>query len=104
MSDVNCLLEQLTQDAIEAARHGRWDQVIALYDQRASQGPQQSLSSEAIQFLVESDQWLITRVREAQAAIKQHLLDIQDQRRKLAVLQRQWGESPTTPVRHLLTI
>ncbi len=29
----------------------------------------QSLSLEAIQSLVESDQWLITRVQEAQAAI-----------------------------------
>jgi hypothetical protein len=104
MSEVNCLLAQLTQDALEAARHGQWDQVIALYDQRVSQGSQQTLSSEAIQSLVESDQWLITRVREAQAAIKQHLLDIQDQRRKLAVLKRQWGENPTNQVRHLLTI
>lgn len=104
MSDVNCLLEGLTQDAIEAARHGQWDRVIALYDQRVSWGPQQPLSSEAIRSLVESDQWLITRVREAQAAIKQHLLDIQDQRRKLTILKRQWGESSTTQVRHLLTI
>ena len=104
MSDVNCPLERLTQDAIEAARHGQWDQVIALYDQRAAQGLQQSLSLEAIQSLVESDQWLITRIQEAQAALKRQLLDIQDQRRKLAVLKRQWGECPTTPVRHLLTI
>ncbi|MDH5698538.1 MAG: hypothetical protein OEZ41_01075 [Nitrospirota bacterium] len=104
MSDAKCSLEQLTQDAIEAARHGQWDQVIALYDQRMSQGPPQSLSLKAIQSLVESDQWLITRVQEAQAAIKQHLVDIQDQRRKMAVLKQQWGESSTTPVRHLLTI
>jgi hypothetical protein len=104
MSDVKSLVEELTQDAIEAARHGEWDQVIALYDQRVSQGPQKSLSLEAIQALVESDQWLIARVREAQSAIKQHLLDIQDQRRKLAILKRQWGESSTIPVRHLLTI
>ncbi|MDH3502898.1 MAG: hypothetical protein OEM58_00040 [Nitrospirota bacterium] len=104
MSDAKCSLEQLTQDAIEAARHGQWDQVIALYDQRMSQEPPQSLSLKAIQSLVESDQWLITRVQEAQAAIKQHLVDIQDQRRKMAVLKQQWGESSTTPVRHLLTI
>ncbi|MFZ1748399.1 MAG: hypothetical protein WBO24_14305 [Nitrospirales bacterium] len=104
MGKVNCLVEQLTQDAIEAARHGQWEQVIALYDQRLSQGPQQSLSLDTIQVLMESDQWLIARVKEVQAAINQHLNDIQDQRRKLGVLKRQWGESPTTPVRHLLTI
>ncbi len=104
MPEVNCLVEQLTQDAIEAARHGQWDQVIILYDQRLSQGTPQFLSSEAIQCLVESDQWLLKRVREAQAAIKQHLNDIQDQRRKLGVLKRQWGVNSATQVRHLLTI
>lgn len=103
MSEVICL-EQLTQSALEAARHGQWEQVIALYDQRLSQGPQQSLSVDTIQVLMESDQWLMARVKEVQAAINQHLTDIQDQRRKLGVLRRQWGEASTTPVRHLLTI
>ena len=104
MSDAKCLLEQLTQDAIEAARHGQWDQVIALYDQRMSQGPQQPLSLATIQALIESDQWLIARVKEVQAAINQQLNDIRDQRRKFGVLKRQWGEDPTSPARHLLTI
>ncbi|GJL67409.1 MAG: hypothetical protein NPIRA06_00440 [Nitrospirales bacterium] len=104
MPKVSCLVEQLTQDAIEAAQNGQWEQVIVLYDQRLSHGPQQALSSEAIKFLVESDQWLVKRVREAQAAIRQHLNDIQDQRRKLGVLKRQWGVKSTTQVRHLLTI
>ncbi|MDT3779523.1 hypothetical protein PJI16_18320 [Nitrospira sp. MA-1] len=104
MPEINCLVEQLTQDAIEAAKNGQWDQVIVLYDQRLSQGPQQSLTSEAVKFLVASDQWLVKRVREAQAAIQQHLNDMQDQRRKLEVLKRQWGANSTTQVRHLLTI
>ncbi len=104
MFEVNCLLEQLTQNALEAARHGQWDQVIVLYDQRLSQGPQQSLSLDTIQVLMESDQWLMARVQEVQAAINQHLNDIQDHRRKLGVLKRQWGENSTTPVRHLLSI
>lgn len=104
MPEVNCLVEQLTQDAIEAARHGQWDQVIALYDQRLSQGPQPSISLDTIQFLMESDQWFITRVKEVQAATKHHLNDIQDHRRKLGILKRQWGENSTTPGRHLLTI
>lgn len=104
MSEVNCLVEQLTQSTLEAARHGQWDQVIVLYGQRLSQGPQQSLSLATIQTLMESDQWLIARVKEVQAAINQQLNDIQDQRRKLGVLKRQWGEHPTSPARHLLTI
>lgn len=104
MAEGNNLVEQLTQSALEAARHGQWEQVIALYHQRLSQGPQDSLSLDTIQVLMESDQWLIDRVKEVQAAITQHLNDIQDQRRKLGVLKRQWGENPTTPIRHLLTI
>ncbi len=104
MGKIDHLVEQLTQDAIEAARHGQWEQVIALYDQRLSQGPQQSLSIDTIQVLMESDRWLIARVKEVQAAMNQHLNDIQDQRRKLDVLKRKWGENSTTPVRHLLTI
>lgn len=104
MAEGNNLVEQLTQSALEAARHGQWEQVIALYHQRLSQGPQDSLSLDTIQVLMESDQWLIGRVKEVQAAITQHLNDIQDQRRKLGVLKRQWGENPTTPIRHLLTI
>jgi hypothetical protein len=104
MSDVDCLLEQLTQDAIEAARNGNWDQVIALYDRRVSQGQLKSISPGITQTLVKSDQWLVTRVREAQAAIQQNLLGIQDQRRKLEILKRQWGGSSTAQARHLRTI
>jgi len=53
---------------------------------------------------VKWDQWLIARVRDAQAAIQQNLLEIQDQRRKLEILKRQWGGSSTAQSRHLLTI
>ncbi|GJL59358.1 MAG: hypothetical protein NPIRA03_22150 [Nitrospirales bacterium] len=104
MSDTNCLVERLTQDAMEAARHGQWDQVIALYDQRLSQGLQPSLSLHSIQVLMESDRWLITRVQEVQEAINQHLNDIQEYRRRLGILKRQWAGHQTGTVRHLLTI
>jgi hypothetical protein len=104
MSDVDCLLEQLTQDAIEAALDGNWDQVSALYERRVLQGPLNHISPGLTQTLVKCDQWLITRVREAQAAIQQNLLEIQDQRRKLEILKRQWGGSSTAQARHLLTI
>ena len=104
MSDANNLLEQLTQDAIVAAREGKWDQVIALYDRRVSQGKLKDVSFGITQTLVKLDQWLLTRVCEAQAAIQQNLVEIQDQRRKLQILKRQWGGSSTTQTRHLLTI
>jgi len=106
MSGMKCLLvEQLAQDAIEAARDGKWDQVIALYDRRVSEGELTSPASpEMIQALVKWDQWLINRIREAQAAILQNLLEIQDQRRKLDALKSQWGGRSPAQVRHLLTI
>jgi len=104
MSDVNYLLEQLTQDAMEAARDGKWDQVITLYDRRVSQGKLDHISPATNQALVKRDQWLLTRVREAQAAIQQNLLVIQDQRRKLEILKRQWGGSFTAQARYLLSI
>ena len=104
MSDVNCLLEQFTRDAIEAARDGKWEQVIAFYDRRVLEGQLEHISSSTAQALVKQDQWLITRVREAQAAIKKNLHEIQDQRRKLEILKRQWGGNSIAQARHLLTI
>jgi hypothetical protein len=104
MSDVNCLLEQLTHDAIGAARDGQWDRVIGLYDRRMTQLHLNPIAPGLTQALVKWDQWLIARVRDAQAAIQQNLLEIQDQRRKLEILKRQWGGSSTAQSRHLLTI
>jgi len=104
MSDVNCLLEQLTHDAIAAARDGQWDRVIGLYDRRMTQLHLNPIAPGLTQALVKWDQWLIARVRDAQAAIQQNLLEIQDQRRKLEILKRQWGGSSTAQSRHLLTI
>jgi len=105
MSNLNCLLvEQLTRDAIEAARDGKWDQVMALYERRVSEGQLEHLSPNRTKALLRQDQWLITRVREAQAAIKKNLLAIEDQRRQLEILKRQWGGNSTVQARHLLTI
>lgn len=104
MPDAHYLLEQLTQDAINAARVGQWDQVIALYDQRMAQLQIDHLSPGLTQTLLRLDQWLITRVQEVQAATQQNLFEIQDQRRKLEILKRQWGGHSTAQARHLLTI
>jgi len=104
MSDCNCLLEQLTQDTIKAARDGKWDQAIALYDRRVSEGQLEHISPSTAQALVKLDKWLLTRVREAQAAIKKNLHEIQDQRRKLEILKRQWGGNSTAQARPLLII
>jgi hypothetical protein len=104
MPDVNSLFEQLTQDAIKAAREGKWDQVIALYNRRISQGQLKHLSPEMSCKILKLDQWLVTRVREAQLAIQENLFEIQDKRRKLEILKRQWGGTSTAEARHLQTI
>lgn len=104
MPDVNSLFEQLTKNAIEAAREGKWDQVIALYDRRMSQGHLKDLSPEIYRKIMNWDQWLVARIREAQGAIQQNLFEIQDKRRKLEILKRQWGGTSTAEARHLQTI
>lgn len=104
MSDVHDLLVQLTRDAIEAARDGKWDHAIFLYNQRLALGGLQGISPEIIRSLIEWDQWLIARVQEVRAAIHQNLLDIQDQRRQLEALKRQWGGNTANQARHLLTV
>jgi hypothetical protein len=54
--------------------------------------------------ILKLDQWLVTRVREAQLAIQENLFEIQDKRRKLEILKRQWGGTSTAEARHLQTI
>ena len=104
MSELNDLFEQLTQDAIEAALEGQWDQVIALYDRRMFQGQRSQLSPEISHKIVKLDQWLINRIREVQAGIRQNIFEIQDNRRKLEILKRQWGGTSTAEARHFQTI
>jgi hypothetical protein len=104
MSEADDLLLELTQEALEAARKGQWDQVIALYGRRAAKEQLDRLAPGMTQTLMEWDQWLITRIREVQGAIQQNLFDIQDQRRKLEMLKGQWGGSSPTRARHLLTV
>jgi hypothetical protein len=104
MSDIKCLLQQLTQEAIEAARAGKWDQVITLYERRRSIEQINPLSSEIIQMLMKGDEWLISRIQHVQLAIQQNIFDIQNQGRKLASLKHRWGENSAAQARHLLSI
>ncbi len=104
ITHAHAMVVQLTQDALEAARNGQWDQVIALYNHGLSQKSFKDVSPESIQSIVEWNQWLIARVQEARAAIQQNLIDIQDQRRQLEVLKRQWGANSPSQARHLLTV
>ena len=103
MTEVDTLLEQLTQEALEAAKEGKWDQVAKLYDRRAFDGQLVKASPETREKLIQWDQWIITRTKEAQAAVRQSLQGVQNQRRKLDLLKRQWGGTAFVQPRHLLS-
>jgi len=102
---VDQFVDQLTQGALKAAKKGRWDQVIACYARRSQEGSLEQVSPETAKKLLACDQWMVERVRGVHEALRQQILDVQDQRRKLLGVKRQYGiqESAGT-VHHLRTI
>lgn len=104
MSTVNDLVIQLATETLEAARNGQWDQAMALYDRRLSVEDSPDISQDTRRKLLECDQWLVGRVQGVRAAIQQTLWDIQEQRRKLKALKRQWAGTSHAQACHLLTV
>lgn len=104
MSSINDLVIQLATEILEAARNGQWDQAMALYDRRLSIEDSHGISRETRRNLLKCDQWLMGRVLGVRAAIQQTLGDIQEQRRKLKALKRQWAGTSHAPACHLLTV
>ena len=98
------LLEHWTKEAVDAARHGRWDRVIQLYDHRAKSGILEKISSKGAQKLIPYDRWMMARIREVQALTQQHIEEVQGHRRKLEALKRQWVGNPDGPARYRLSI
>jgi len=97
-------LEQLTCKAFKAALHGKWNEVIQLYDQRGQTGWLDDVSPDVAGQLMKYDQWVMTRIQEVQALILQQLGETQDQRRKLANVKRQWVGPNPGQARHRLSI
>ena len=104
MTEGEKLLEQLTRKAFESAVHGKWSDVLRLYDQRACAGWLDDVSPDVAKQLMKYDQWVMTRIQEVQGLTQQHLGEAQDHRRKLESLKRQWVGSNTGQARHLLSI
>ncbi|MGD9849850.1 MAG: hypothetical protein AB7T38_01150 [Nitrospirales bacterium] len=102
MSEVDRWLEQLTQKACESAKNGRWDEVIAYYGQRSQGRVLDEVSPSTAKMLLDSDQWIVGRVKEAYGALQQQILAIQDQKRKLAVVKRQYGNPSSSGYSHHL--
>ncbi len=98
------LLEEITREAIEAAKEGKWDEVAMLYERRALNGELEQVSPQMARQLMVWDQWLAVRIQEAQAAAQHHMTAIQQQRRKLGAVKRQWGMESTNSSRHLLSV
>jgi len=104
-SEMDRRIEQVTQEAIQAAHNGRWDQVITSFTRRNQDGDLAQVSPQTARKLLAWDQWIIERVKGVQSALGQQLLEVQDQRRKLASLKRQFGTTESSAhVHHLQTI
>ena len=104
-SEIDRWLEQLTQKAHESAKKGHWDEVIAYYAERNQEVILGQVSPGSAKKLVECDQWMVGRVKEIHGALQQQILAIQDQRRKLASVKRQYGNfSANGHSHHLQTI
>ncbi len=104
LTDNEKILEQLTQNAKEAAAQGAWDSVAQFYDSRARAGSLDKVSRDVADTLMQYDQWVMTRIREVQTLIQQQLEEAQQHRRKLQGVKRQWvGQNPAQ-ARHRLSI
>jgi len=97
-------LEQLTRKAFTAASHGKWSEVIQLYDQRGRAGWLDDVSPVVARQLMKYDQWVMTRIQEVQALIMQQLGEAQDHRRRLASLKQQWVGPNINQARHRLSV
>ena len=107
MSQVNegeSEFEQLTSMAMEAATQGKWDFVAQLYDRRACVGSLDTISRDVAKKLMQYDQWIMTRIREVQTLTQQQLGEVQQHRRRLEGLKRQWAGQNLVQARHRLSI
>ena len=105
MTTVDQRLERLTQEALQAARQGRWDQVITYYAKRVQDDEFAQVSPQMATQLMKWDQWMIRQVKCVQSALHQQILEVQEQRRRLAGMSRQYGiENVCESVHHLHTI
>ncbi len=98
------LLEQLTRKAFESAMHGKWSEVIQLYDRRTRTGLLETISPNVAKRLMKYDQWMMTRIQEVQALTRKHLGQAQEHRRRLESLKRQWVGPNTVQAQHRLSI
>lgn len=104
MTEGEKLLGQLTHEAFQAASHGKWSEVVQLYDRRARAGLLENVSPHVAKQLMKYDQWMMTRIQEVQALTQQHLGEAQDHRRKLESIKRQWAGPNTVQARHRLSV
>lgn len=86
-------LETLTQQAVNAAEAGQWDQVTSLYERRGQVLSSTQVSPSLAQRLLKWDRAVQARIQLVQAATHQNILEIQERRRKLLQLKQSWIHS-----------
>ena len=103
-TEEGCGLEELTVLAMEAAEQGQWDAVARLYDCRAKVGDWSSVSPDLAKKLMETDCWIMARIQEVKNLIQAQLREVQQQRRGLEGLKRQWAPLRPEAALHRLSI
>ena len=98
------VFEQLTSMAMEAAIQGKWDSVAQFYDRRARVGSLDTVPRNVAKKLMQYDQWIMSRIREVQTLTQQQLGEVQQHRRRLDGLKRQWANHSPVQARHRLSI
>jgi hypothetical protein len=91
MTSIDQQIETLTRKAVNAAEEGRWNDVIEAYRHRWEEGRLEQISPAMAQRIIALDQWILQKVKMVQAATTQQMIELQEKRRKLNVLKRQWG-------------
>jgi hypothetical protein len=91
MNSVERQIETLTRKAVNAAEEGRWNVVIDVYRNRGEQADLEQISPAMAQRIMALDEWILQKIKMVQAATAQQIMELQEKRRKLSVLKRQWG-------------
>jgi hypothetical protein len=98
------VFEQLTSMAMEAATQGKWDSVAQFYDRRARAGSLDTVPRDVAKKLMQYDQWIMNRIREVQTLTQLQLGVVQQHRRRLEGLKRQWAGQNLVQARHRLSV
>ena len=104
VNEEETVFEELTNLAFVAAKQGKWDAVAHFYQRRVNAGSFESIPRDIAKKLMQTDQWIMTRIQEIQTLTQQQLEEVQQHRRQLEGLKRQWGSQAPFQASHRLSV